>query len=336
MAQVSSTSGVPFGGVSFFDGTAYLGTSALQANGSATYSTASLSAGTHTFTAAFNANGPFAASTSAPQTVSVSAAASNLLPVFVALTVSENSAPSGTLLSAFIAAPDAVTAERVTFIDSGVILGTAAVGQNGIASLRVGPLSSGSHDLTAGFTAPDTLAPSVSPILTDVWPAAGPGFNLALDSNTLNIGRSGKATLGISIVSLGGFAGTAQLSCAAGLPPGYTCEFSPDVVKGDAASALTIRDSEGAADRSARPVVFFPFALFALSLFFFGASNRRAYVVDACILICAIGLLSSCAASPSTVTKPQRSIVTIRATYGSGSGAIIHDAQVCVSFRSAP
>ncbi|HEY4762217.1 MAG TPA: FG-GAP-like repeat-containing protein [Candidatus Acidoferrales bacterium] len=334
-AQVSSTSGVPFGGASFFDGATYLGTSGLQANGNATYSIASLGAGSHSFTAAFNANGPFAASMSAPQAVTVSSAASNLLPVFVALTVSENTSPSGTLLSAFIAAPGVITGARVTFIDSGAILGTAPVGPNGIASLRVAPLSSGNHDLTAGFTAANTLAPAVSPILNDVWPAAGPGFNLALDSNALNIGQSGKGTLGISILSLGGFAGTAQLSCAAGLPPGYTCEFSPSVVEGNGASTLTIRDSAGIAEQSGSTLVIFSFTFLALSFLFLGVSNRRAYVMDACILICAIGLLSSCVASPSTTARSRTSIVTVRATFGSGGGAIVHDEQVCVTLRSA-
>jgi len=334
-AQVSATSSVPFGGASFFDGPTYLGTSGLQSNATATYSTASLSAGTHTFTAAFNANGPFAASTSSPQTVTVSNAASNLLPVFVALTVSEATSTSGTLLSAFVAAPHPITAARVTFLDSGAILGTAPVGPNGIASLRVAPLSSGNHDLTASFIAADTLAPSVSPVLTDVWPAAGPGFDVAVRSNALNVGPSGNGALEISIVSLGGFAEAIQLSCAAGLPPGYSCEFSPNVVTGNGATTLTIRDSAAVASLSARPRVFDSFAFLALSFLLLGVSNRRAFVMDACILICAIGLLSSCVASPSTAASSQTSIVTVRATFGSGGGAIVHDEQVCVTFRSA-
>jgi hypothetical protein len=334
-AQVSSTSGVPFGGASFFDGSTYLGTSGLQSNGTATYSTASLSAGTHTFTAAFNANGPFAASTSASQTVTVSNAPANLLPVFVALTVSETASPSGTLLSAFVAAPDAITGAQVTFMDSGAILGTATVGPNGIASLLIGLLSSGNHDLTASFAAVNTLAPSVSPTLIDVWPSAGPGFDLVVGSNSLNIGPSGKGTLGISIISSAGFAGTAQLNCAAGIPPGYTCEFSPSFAKGDATATLTIRNSADIAEQSGSTLVFFSFSFLALSFLFLGVSNRRAYVIDACILICAIGLLSSCVASPSTTTRSQTSIVTVRATFGSGAAAIVHDEQVCVTFSSA-
>lgn len=334
-AQVSSTSGVPFGSASFFDGPTYLGTSGLQSNGTATYSTASLSAGAHTFTAAFNANGPFAASTSAPQTVTVSSPPANLVPVFVALTVSEATSPSGTLLSAFIAAPDAITAAQVTFIDGGAILGTVPVGPNGIASLRLGPLLSGNHELTASFSAANSLAPSVSPALSDVWPAAGPGFDVAVGSNALNVGPSGKGTVGVSIVSLGGFAEAVQLSCAAGLPPGYTCEFSPSVITGNGATTLTIRDSAAVASLSARPLVFFSFAFLALGFWILGVSNRRAYVMDACILICAIGLLSSCVASPSTAVRSQTSIVTVRATFGSGGGAIVHDEQVCVTFSAA-
>ena len=220
-----------------------------------------------------------------------------------------------------------------TLLDA--ILGTVAAGQNRIASLRVAALSSGNHILTASFAAANTLAPAVSPVLTDLWPAAGSGFNLAVDSNALNIGRSGKGTLGISIESLGGFAETVQLSCAAGLPPGYICEFSPDAVKGNGPSAFTIRDSASVADPWARPLGFFSFAMLAFSLLFLGASNRRAYMIDACILVCAISLLGACAASPSSAVKPQTFVVTIRAMSGSGSGMIVHDAQVCVTVGSA-
>jgi hypothetical protein len=151
----------------------------------------------------------------------------------------------------------------------------------------------------------------------------------------VNIGPSGKGTLGISIVSLGGFAGTAQLSCEAGLPPGYTCEFSPNVAKGDDTAILTIQGSAGVDEQSGRPLVSFSIAFLALSILFLGVSNRRAYTMGACILICAIGLLSSCAGSPLTGARSRTSIVTVRATFGSGGSAIVHDEQVCVTFRSA-
>jgi hypothetical protein len=63
MVTVSSPGGTPSGGVTFYDGAAVLGTSALAA-GSATYTTSSLSGGAHSITAAYGGDVAFAPSTS--------------------------------------------------------------------------------------------------------------------------------------------------------------------------------------------------------------------------------------------------------------------------------
>jgi hypothetical protein len=64
-ATVAAASGVPTGGVNFFDGGAALGSGSLNAQGIATFSTTSLAVGTHTITAAYQGGGLFAPSTSA-------------------------------------------------------------------------------------------------------------------------------------------------------------------------------------------------------------------------------------------------------------------------------
>jgi MBG domain (YGX type)/Bacterial Ig-like domain (group 3) len=61
-ATVTTTTGVVSGTVNFSDGTTLLGTGTLNTSGVATFSTTSLAAGTHSITAAFQANTNFTAS----------------------------------------------------------------------------------------------------------------------------------------------------------------------------------------------------------------------------------------------------------------------------------
>ncbi|HWZ11849.1 MAG TPA: Ig-like domain repeat protein, partial [Acidobacteriaceae bacterium] len=83
-ATVAAASGVPTGGVNFFDGGAALGSGSLNAQGVATFSTSGLSVGTHTITAAYQGSGLFAQSTSAALAQVVQAA---VIPPDFALTV---------------------------------------------------------------------------------------------------------------------------------------------------------------------------------------------------------------------------------------------------------
>ncbi|MCN9243593.1 Ig-like domain repeat protein [Streptomyces sp. RY43-2] len=71
-AHVTCTTGTPTGGeVVFFDGTTQIGTATVDAQGNATFTTSSLSLGTHEITARFQGMGDCPASVSAPVTVTV-------------------------------------------------------------------------------------------------------------------------------------------------------------------------------------------------------------------------------------------------------------------------
>jgi hypothetical protein len=74
-ATVASTAGVPAGSVTFFNGSTSLGVGTLNGSGVATLATTALPAGTDTATATYTAAGNFAASTSSPVTLTISAPA---------------------------------------------------------------------------------------------------------------------------------------------------------------------------------------------------------------------------------------------------------------------
>jgi Bacterial Ig-like domain (group 3)/MBG domain (YGX type)/PQQ enzyme repeat len=72
-ATVTSPAGTPGGTVTFYSGTTALGTGTLNGSGMVTLTTAALATGTDSLTASYPATGNFAASTSAPASIYVSA-----------------------------------------------------------------------------------------------------------------------------------------------------------------------------------------------------------------------------------------------------------------------
>jgi Bacterial Ig-like domain (group 3) len=74
MATVASTAGTPGGTVTFSSGSTALGTGTLNSGAVATLTTNTLAVGTDSVTATYAAGGNFVASTSAPVTITVTAA----------------------------------------------------------------------------------------------------------------------------------------------------------------------------------------------------------------------------------------------------------------------
>lgn len=164
-ANVASSTGVPFGGVTFYDGTLALGTSSLRADENCTYSTASLAVGKHTITAVFNANATLASSTSPVIVVTVTSAASGLASTVVTLAATDNGDQSA--MVAKVSALNGVPAGEVIFLDDGNILGSATTNGSGTASLPVPALGGGVHNLSASFAGASQFGPSVSPELLE-------------------------------------------------------------------------------------------------------------------------------------------------------------------------
>jgi len=325
-AQVSSGAGAPFGGASFFDGNTLLGTIGLDSHGKASYSTASLSTGTHSITAAFNANGPYGGSVSAPLSFSISSAAANAAATYVSLAMQMDASGAGASLVASIYGGTVPSGGTITFLDAGKILGTATVNASGVAAVSVPQFENGAHTLTASFSGAAMLAPAVSPALVEQWPSAGPGFSLAIaKSQSLAPGSVGSWQ--VSVLPFRDFRQTVQLSCADGLPEGYTCAFSPaELVNGAGNSALLISASSRTV-RAQRVAAYLPaMLLIPMAFLFFGTGNDRRFRIFLVLLAVSLGgLLSGCNSSTRSV---QMSVVTVQASSGTGAQAVIHSVQV--------
>jgi hypothetical protein len=215
-ASESPSGGVaPTGSVVFTDSVLgpLPGGSVALSNGSASYSTALLAAGSHNITATYAGDANNLPATSnmvveviqaAPTTTSLVTSYASVLPTapvaFTAnVTGSSTSTPTG----------------NVIFKDGATTLGTVAVSNSGVAVFQTTTLSTGTHSITAAYQGDADYASSVSPAVTEtvnkiatsvaVSPSANPATAgaavvfavtvTAANSTSPNIAITGQVTL---------------------------------------------------------------------------------------------------------------------------------------------
>ena len=161
-AVVSAASGTPTGTVIFYDGSSQIG-SATLANGSASNATSTLTAGSHSITAAYQGSVEFAASTSLlkqvvnPATATTSLASSvNPVPIkeYVTYTATVTSQYSGAVSG------------TVAFQDGGVTIATVTL-SGSRAAYSPNYIKVGTHSITATYSGDSNNAGSVSPPLIE-------------------------------------------------------------------------------------------------------------------------------------------------------------------------
>lgn len=161
IASVTSSSGIPSGSVTFFDGSTSLGDAPLNGRGVATLTTSSLAAGMHALTAVYDGGGLFAGSTSAVLTQTVTA------PDF---TLSANPA------SASVAAGHRAKT-TITFSPVGGFTGTISFACSSLpaeAACNFSPGSLTADGSNTGAKATLTITTNGSPAASAAWsPATG-------------------------------------------------------------------------------------------------------------------------------------------------------------------
>src|SRR6266567_8254800 len=157
---VAPATGVPTGTVTFRDGATALATVNLV-NGSASFSLATLTPGSHSLTAVYNGSASFAGSTSAVVNHVVNAGNSS-----TSLTSTPNPSTTGqtVTLTATVSAVAPATGTptgTVTFRDGATVLSTVTL-VNGSASFQTAALAVGSHSLTAAYSGGGNFLASTS------------------------------------------------------------------------------------------------------------------------------------------------------------------------------
>jgi len=234
-------------------------------------------------------------------------------------------------LLASVSAPNLGITGTVIFLDSGLILGTAQVNSSGVAILPLARVSSGAHSLTASFGGTSELAPSVSPVLNDQWPASGPGFFLRIAKQEDSLAAGAAASLRVSVVPVGNSPQPIELSCANGLPEGYSCVFFPAVLAGSGDSSLHIvRETSGAHTRQrlgSWPSIAIAFVSILLMESW---KNSRSRVLIVLVTIAILGSVSGCGGSSRWMAPPQTFVLTVQASMRTGTAAVVNSGQIAV------
>ncbi|MGB9032870.1 MAG: Ig-like domain repeat protein, partial [Acidobacteriaceae bacterium] len=243
-ATVKGPSGnttVPTGTVTFLDGTAFttLGTGTLNGSAQATYTTSTLSAGSHSITAGYGGDTNFSSSVSnvVPEVVNVTTKAATT----TAVASSANPAAVGAAVTftATVAGPSGnttVPTGTVTFMDGTTTLGTGTLNGSAQATYSTSALSAGSHSITAVYGGDANFSGSTSSVLTQTIGTAG--YSLSVNPTTLTVtaGQSGMTV--VSVTPAFGFSQQVGFTCT-GLPAASSCSFSPSTVTPSGSSAST-------------------------------------------------------------------------------------------------
>ncbi len=171
--SVASVNGVtPTGTITFYNGTASLGSAALNNTGAATLSTSSWSAGAYVVTAVYSGDSVYApaASSSVSLTITtppaqggsttllVSTAAVSITPnpATVGQTVTFTGSVAGTTLSGV------VPTGAVSFMVAGSSIGTAQLNSSGVATMSTASLAAGTYSVTISYAGDSNYAASTS------------------------------------------------------------------------------------------------------------------------------------------------------------------------------
>lgn len=224
-AKVTNVDGKPTGSITFLDGGSLLGQVTLDANGNASFSSATLVAGKHVITAQYSGDTlNLTSSTTLTQEM-------DLRPTTTGLSVSATSLQTGqtvSLVAVVRGAGSAMPTGAVLFTSGATTLGTATVDTNGLATLTVSP-SAATYHVVATYSGDFLYAGSASSSV-DVVVSQAQQFTLVLSPSKINLTSGDHATVTLAIASLNGFTDTLNLGCN-GLPFAATCTFSPNSLK---------------------------------------------------------------------------------------------------------
>ncbi len=207
VTAVSPGAGLPSGSVNFFlDGSATpSGSGTLDGSGAATFSTATLSVGTHTLTATYGGDGSFLTSNgtlSPVQTVNKAASATTVASSQNPTTFGQSVTFTATVVAS-APATDTPTG-TVNFVVDGGAPQAQTVDATGKATLTTAALNGGTHTVVANYLGDGNLSAStgtLAPVQT-VNPA-GTTTTIATSVNPSTFGQSITFTATVAVVSPG-------------------------------------------------------------------------------------------------------------------------------------
>ncbi|WP_263380975.1 Ig-like domain repeat protein [Granulicella paludicola] len=220
-AVSNSQVGVPTGSITFTDGAVTLGTTPLDAAGTASLTLPSLAAGSHGLVATYTGDVDDFPATSPALTEIV-----NLQPTTTTMTSAANdptNAQSVLLIAVVHAATTTAPTGSITFTIGSQTLGSSSVDATGVATLSV-VLPAGTINITATYSGDSVYASSSSQI-TGITGGPATQFAMQLAPPTLTMVTKQHGVSTLTVTSLGSFTDTLEFGCL-GLPFAATCTFS--------------------------------------------------------------------------------------------------------------
>ena len=204
---------LPSGGVVFSDGTTVLGTAGLT-QGFASLRVDSMSAGSHSISAAYLGDDNFAGGSSSTLLQQVSPAQTS-----VQLSASAQSTVMGEpiLLNASVVSGLGQPSGSVTFSDGSSVLGTVAVDSNGKAQLAVSTLSVTTHALTAAYSGDANFAGSAAAAASVLVAQAPTTMKLISSSTPVGVEQPLTLTAMVKVSSPGAGAPSGTVTFSEGL-----------------------------------------------------------------------------------------------------------------------
>jgi len=177
----ATVSGGPTGTVTFYDGGTAIGTGTISGT-MATFTTTTLSGGSHSITAKWAGNSNYSA-------VTANAITQTVNTVTPTLSVATSATPSTYGASVtFTATISSGPTGLVTFYDGGVSIGTSTISGTTVTFTTSG-LTGGSHSITAGWTGNTNYAAVTSQAVSQVINAAPVTLNLATSATPSYYGQ---------------------------------------------------------------------------------------------------------------------------------------------------
>ncbi len=231
IVTVDGSYAIPNGMVILMDGSSVIGTTSLDANGTAVLSTSALSTGAHAVIAVYGATQAFDASTSSvlsevvvvPSTATMISSSANPATSGESVTLTANVAA--------VAQSAKVPTGTATFLDGSVVLGTASLNSSGLATYTTAMLAAGSHNITASYSGDGAFSPSLSAAFSQVVNASSQAVtnNFTIGVSPIFVAAGKTASVLVTVTPVNGFNQAVQLECS-NLPSEATCAFASSVI----------------------------------------------------------------------------------------------------------